>query len=76
MGVVDPGKKIDFHRQIFEKFRFLQAISQKTLIFFVGKFPKNFDFFRQFIKISIFQAQFAHLQLRTCRLLDPQAGLE
>ena len=72
MGVVDPGKKIDFHRQIFEKFRFLQAISQKTLIFFVGKFPKNL----QFIKISIFQAQFAHLQLRTCRLLDPQAGLE
>src|SRR6218665_435545 len=30
---------------------------------FTGKFPKNFDFFRQFKKNSIFQATIGHLQL-------------
>ena len=33
LGVVDPGTRIRFSRQIFEKFRFFQAISKTNLIF-------------------------------------------
>ena len=36
-------KKIDFSRQISEKFRFSQVVSLKISIS-QGKFPKNFDF--------------------------------
>src|SRR6218665_1605340 len=48
-GVVDPGKKIRFSRQISRKFGFFQAISQKNSIF-SGKFSKSFDFFTVFHK--------------------------
>src|SRR6218665_3316 len=37
------NKKIDFSRQIFEKFRFFQVISQKISTF-QAKFSKNFVF--------------------------------
>jgi len=48
LGVVDLSQKnFDFPRQIFEKFWFIQAISQK-ISFFPGKLLKNLDFFRQF----------------------------
>src|SRR6218665_886615 len=51
-----------FLGQISEKVRFLQVISQKISIF-QGKFPKNIDFFRQFPKKSIFQANICYLPL-------------
>src|SRR6218665_1876125 len=52
-GVVDPSQQnFDFSRQIFEKFRFIQASFQKVLIF-SGNLKT----------ISIFQAKIAHLQL-------------
>src|SRR6218665_3731955 len=40
-------KKIDFSKQISEKFRFCHAISQKNSIF-SRKFPKNVNIIRQF----------------------------
>src|SRR6218665_2725664 len=49
-------KKIRFSRQIFEKFQFFQAISQKIL-FFPSKFSKNFNFFKQFHKKFDFSRQ-------------------
>src|SRR6218665_2613160 len=45
-GVVGPGKKCKFARQVSEKFRFFQESSRKKSIL-TGKFSKNFDFFRQ-----------------------------
>jgi len=56
---VDPGQKnFDFYRKISEKFRFLQAISQKIWIF-PGKYLKNLDFSRQICKkIDFLQANF------------------
>ena len=52
--------KINCSRQISEKFRFFQVISQKSSIF-QGKFSKNFDLLGNKIlrKISIFQAKLA-----------------
>ena len=35
--VVDPGKKIDFSRQIFENFDFFQALSHNFFYFFRQK---------------------------------------
>src|SRR6218665_126233 len=55
-------KKIDFSRQMFEKFRFFQVISQKLRLL-PGKFPKNFDFSGNFKQNSIFYANIGHLQL-------------
>jgi len=49
VGVVDPGKKTRFSMQIFEKFRFFQAISHNKFDF-PGKFTKNFDFLGNFTK--------------------------
>jgi len=47
-GVVDPGQKnFNFSRQISEKLRFFQAISETNSIL-IGTFQKNLDFFRQF----------------------------
>src|SRR6218665_2960544 len=52
-GVVDPGKKIDFSRQISENYDFFQAISNKKINFFQPISQK----------ISIFQTKFGHSQL-------------
>src|SRR6218665_3075472 len=63
LGVVDPGpKSFDLSRQLFEKFRFLQAISQ-TNFDFPGTFPKISNCSSNFTTISIFQGKIGHLQL-------------
>jgi len=60
---MDPGKKNPFSRQIFEKFRFLQAISQK-ISDFPGKFLKISIFSRQiFEKFRFFQANFQKISI-------------
>ena len=63
-GVVYPGKQnFDFSRQISEKFRYFQAISQKISTF-PGKFSKNFDFSRQIIKkFRFLQANFRKITI-------------
>src|SRR6218665_3879302 len=49
-GIVDPGRnKLDFFKQISENNSIFYAISLKHFEF-PGKFPKNFDFFKQFQK--------------------------
>src|SRR6218665_1675676 len=55
-------KKIDFNRQIFEKFRFFQAMSQNNG-FFQANCLKNYDFSGNFRKNSILQAKIGHMQL-------------
>jgi len=65
--VYPSQKNFDFSRQIFEKFRFFQNISQKNLIF-PSKFRKNFHFQAISQKISILEAKVAHLQLLVGKL--------
>jgi len=52
----------DSLNQIFEKIRFFRQFYQ-TISIFPGKYPKNFNFFRQFNKNFNFQVKITHLQL-------------
>jgi len=60
-----PGKfqrNFDFFSQFHKKIDFSRHIFAKISIF-SGKFSKNFDFYVIFNKLSIIQANIAHLQL-------------
>src|SRR6218665_740141 len=50
-GLGSGSTNFDVSRQISEKFRYFQAIFKNSFDF-PGKFPKNYDFFRQFKKID------------------------
>src|SRR6218665_3721655 len=59
--VVDPGKKINFSKQISEKFRFFSP-NFTQISTSPEKFQKNLEFSGNFTKNSIFQAKIGHLQ--------------
>src|SRR6218665_2314033 len=59
MGGVYPCKKIDFYRQISEKFQFFQAILQR-IIEFCRQISENFDFFRQLKKLIFLANRFIY----------------